>query len=159
MEDWRKLRQKSRQKGRIQSQRVRREILLQHYKVKRKRWLMGTVQSSPQFFEVGGEKNMDWCLYGEDKRREIDRDLKPEYLLDDLRRYQDVFGEEFGVKELLMLEDIRVKAMIAGALADMPEFLIDQIGKASNSSNFPSMTRAMERIADVVEEKWEEERE
>ena len=49
---------------------------------------------------------MDWCLYGEDKRREIDRDLKPEYLLDDLRRYQDVFGEEF------------VKAMIAGALAD-----------------------------------------
>ena len=40
---------------------------------------------------------MDWCLYGEDKRREIDRDLKPEYLLDDLRRYQDVFGEEFGV--------------------------------------------------------------
>ena len=101
---------------------------------------------------------MDWCLYGDDKRKEMDRDLKPEYLLDDLRRYQDVFGEEFGVKELLMLEDIRVKAMIAGALADMPEFLIDQIGKASNSSNFPSMTRAMERIADVVEEKWEEER-
>ena len=98
---------------------------------------------------------MDWCLYGDDKRKEMDRDLKPEYLLDDLRRYQDVFGE----KELLMLEDIRVKAMIAGALADMPEFLIDQIGKASNSSNFPSMTRAMERIADVVEEKWEEERE
>ena len=95
---------------------------------------------------------MDWCLYGDDKRKEMDRDLKPEYLL-------DVFGEEFGVKELLMLEDIRVKAMIAGALADMPEFLIDQIGKASNSSNFPSMTRAMERIADVVEEKWEEERE
>ena len=93
---------------------------------------------------------MDWCLYGDDKRKEMDRDLKPEYLLDDLRRYQDVFGEEFGVKELLMLEDIRVKAMIAGALADMPEFLIDQIGKASNSSNFPSMTRAMERIADVV---------
>ena len=102
---------------------------------------------------------MDWCLYGDDKSKEMDRDLKPEYLLDDLRRYQDVFGEEFGVKELLMLEDIRVKAMIAGVLADMPEFLIDQIGKANNSSSFPSVTRAMERIADVVEEKWEEERE
>ena len=46
---------------------------------------------------------MDWCLYGDDKRKEMDRDLKPEYLLDDLRRYQDVFGEEFGVKEILML--------------------------------------------------------
>ena len=102
---------------------------------------------------------MDWCLYGDDKRKEMDRDLKPEYLLDDLRRYQDVFGEEFGVKELLMLEDIRVKAMIAGALADMPEFLIDQIGKASNSSYYPSMTREMARLSDVVEEKWEEERE
>ena len=102
---------------------------------------------------------MDWCLYGDDKRKEMDRDLKPEYLLEDLLRYQDVFGEEFGVKEFLMLEDIRGKAMIGGALADMPEFLIDQIGKANNSSNFPSMTRAMERIADVVEEKWEEERE
>ena len=82
---------------------------------------------------------MDWCLYGDDKRKEMDRDLKPEYLLDDLRRYQDVFGEEFGVKELLMLEDIRVKAMIAGALADMPEFLIDQIGKASNSRRSESV--------------------
>ena len=33
---------------------------------------------------------MDWCLYGDDKRKEMDRDLKPEYLLDDLRRYQAV---------------------------------------------------------------------
>ena len=54
---------------------------------------------------------------------------------------------------------LSLKAMIAGALADMPEFLVDQIGKANNSSSFPSVTRAMERIADVVEEKWEEERE
>ena len=72
---------------------------------------------------------MDWCLYGDDKRKEMDRDLKPEYLLDDLRRYQDVFGEEFGVKELLMLEDIRVKAMIAGALADCRNFLLIRLEK------------------------------
>ena len=48
--------------------------------------------SSPHFYIVGGEKNMDWCLYGDDKRKEMDRDLKPEYLLDDLRRYQDVLS-------------------------------------------------------------------
>ena len=95
---------------------------------------------------------LDWCLYGNDKREEMDRDLEPEYLWDTLQRYQDVFSEEFGVKELLMLKDIRVKAMIAGAL-------IDQIGKANNSSTFPSVTRAVERIANVVEEKWQEERE
>ena len=27
-------------------------------------------------YEDGGEKNMDWCLYGDDKRKEMDRDLK-----------------------------------------------------------------------------------
>lgn len=59
---------------------------------------------------------LDWCLYGNDKREEMDRDLEP-------------------------------------------EFLIDQIGKANNSSTFPSVTRAVERIADVIEEKWQEERE
>lgn len=77
---------------------------------------------------------MDWCLYGDDKRKEMDRDLKPEYLLDDLRRYQDVFGEEFGVKELLMLEDIRVKAMIAGALADVEKCKNELLHKAIEDS-------------------------
>ena len=122
--------------------------------------LWGLCQAVPDFMQMEENKNMlDWCLYGNDKREEMDRDLEPEYLWDTLQRYQDVFGEEFGVKELLMLKDIRVKAMIAGALADMPEFLIDQIGKANNSSTFPSVTRAVERIANVVEEKWQEERE
>lgn len=30
---------------------------------------------------------MDWCLYGDDKRKEMDRDLKPEYLLCNLLEY------------------------------------------------------------------------
>lgn len=72
---------------------------------------------------------MDWCLYGDDKRKEMDRDLKPEYLLDDLRRYQDVFGEEFGVKELLMLEDIRVKAMMPEHLQICRNFLLIRLEK------------------------------
>lgn len=41
-------------------------------------------------YEDGGEKNMDWCLYGDDKRKEMDRDLKPEYLwmtYGDIRMY------------------------------------------------------------------------
>ena len=27
---------------------------------------------------------MDWCLYGDDKRKEMDRDLKPEWQLNQL---------------------------------------------------------------------------
>ena len=29
---------------------------------------------------------LDWCLYGNDKREEMDRDLEPEYLWDTLQR-------------------------------------------------------------------------
>ena len=29
---------------------------------------------------------MDWCLYSDDKRKDMDRDIKPEYILEDLRR-------------------------------------------------------------------------
>ena len=73
---------------------------------------------------------MDWC------EEEMDRDLKPEYLLDDFTEISGCIWRRVWCKKLLMLEDIRVKAMIAGALADMPEFLIDQIGKANNKQYF-----------------------
>ena len=46
-----------------------------------------------------------WCLFGDEKRESFERDLKPEYLLDDMRRYQRVFGEEFGLKELLAVQE------------------------------------------------------
>ena len=61
---------------------------------------------------------MDWCLYSDDKRKEMDRDLKPEYLLDDLRRYQDVFGEEFHGLSLaqdqssLLLQDSKIRLQL-----------------------------------------------
>lgn len=97
----------------------------------------------------------EWNFLGSEKRDEMERDLRPEYLADELRRYQKVFGKEFGMKELLQLEDIRVKAMIVEALTNMPEMLMDQVGVANNSSNFPSASRALERIADVVEERME----
>ena len=50
-----------------------------------------------------------WCLFGDEKREAFERDLKPEYLL-------------------------------------------DEIGKARNSYEFPSLVRELERIADVMEE-------
>ena len=31
---------------------------------------------------------LDWCLYGNDKREEMDRDLEPEYLWDTLQRFR-----------------------------------------------------------------------
>ena len=94
----------------------------------------------------------EWCLFGDEKRESFERDLKPEYLLDDMRRYQRVFGDEFGIKELLTIQDLRVKALIAEAINNVPEFLLDQIGKARNSYEFPSLVTELGRIADVMEE-------
>lgn len=101
----------------------------------------------------------EWCLFGDKKREAFERDLKPEYLLDDLRSYQRVFGKEFGLKELLEIQDLRVKALIAEAINNVPEFLLDQIGKARNSHEFPSLVTELERIADVMEEVVEGEEE
>ena len=42
--------------------------------------------------------------------------------------------------------------MIADASNKVPGFLLDQIGKARNSYEFPSLVTELGRIADVMEE-------
>jgi len=94
----------------------------------------------------------EWCLYGDEIREKFERRLEPDSLEGELIRYKEVFGEEFGLKELLTLQDLRVKALIAEAINNVPEFLLDQIGKARNSYEFPSLVTELGRIADVMEE-------
>ena len=101
----------------------------------------------------------EWCLYGDDKREKFERRLEPDSLEGELIRYKEVLGEEFGLKELLTLQDLRVKALIAEAINNVPEFLLDQIGKARNSYEFPSLVMELGRIADVMEEVVEGDRE
>ena len=94
----------------------------------------------------------EWCLYGDDKREIFERRLELDSLESELIRYKEVFGEEFGLKELLTVQDLKVKALIAEAINNVPEFLLDQIGKARNSYEFPSHVTELGRIADVMEE-------
>lgn len=58
----------------------------------------------------------EWCLYGDDIREKFERRLEPEGLEGELIRYNEIFGEEFGLKELLALQDLKVKALIAEAI-------------------------------------------
>ena len=94
----------------------------------------------------------EWCLYGDDIREKFERRLEPDSLESELIRYKEVFGEEFGLKELLTLQDLRVKALIAQAINNVPEFLLDQIGKARNSYEYTKKKKKKERIAEVMEE-------
>ena len=97
-------------------------------------------------------KRRIYDLYGDDIREKFERRLEPDSLEGELIRYKEVLGEEFGLKELLTLQDLRVKALIAEAINNVPEFLLDQIGKARNSYEFPSLVTELGRIADVMEE-------
>ena len=56
----------------------------------------------------------EWCLYGDDIREKFERRLEPDSLEGELIRYKEVFGEEFGLKELLTLQDLRVKSIDSG---------------------------------------------
>ena len=94
----------------------------------------------------------DRQTFFDDIREKFERRLEPDSLEGELIRYKEVFGEEFGLKELLTLQDLRVKALIAEAINNVPEFLLDQIGKARNSYEFPSLVTELGRIADVMEE-------
>ncbi len=93
-----------------------------------------------------------WRYFGSKRKEEFESDLTPKELLDRLYDYQEVFGEEFGIKELLMLEDIRSKALIAEAINDAPEFLFDQLGLMQNDCGVGTITGALSDLADAVQQ-------
>ena len=94
----------------------------------------------------------EWNLYGSDRRDRFLKELDPQALKTTLTRYRKALGKEFSIADLLRLEDIRVKALIAEAINDAPEFLIDQIYKGWQSYGSISIKESFSRIADGLEE-------
>lgn len=99
----------------------------------------------------------EWCYYGEKARENFERDLRPDYLLEELKSYQKYFGDEFGIKDLLAIKEMKVKTLLTEAISRFPEYLLDQIGMARNSSNFKSIPGALESLTSVLEEYLERE--
>ena len=97
-------------------------------------------------------KLAEWQLYGSDRKDNFEQELYPDSLAYTLERYQMELGEEFGIRELMELEKIRAMALIAEAVNDAPEFLVDQIGKALHESNFRAVPNALESIAEAISE-------
>ena len=81
-----------------------------------------------------------WQLYGTERKNNFENKLEPDSLKCTLNSYRQALGSDFGIQELLMLEHIN----------DAPEFLIDQLGKARNSYNFPSIPDGLETVADAI---------
>lgn len=92
-----------------------------------------------------------WDLYGKDRKLAFEESLTPENLSDELRRYQKALGRNFTMQDLLTVQDIRAKALIAEAINDAPEFLIDQIGKMRDDTEGDTITGCLSSIAEVLE--------
>lgn len=93
---------------------------------------------------------VNWNLYGKNRKHIFFEELEPQALKDKLTRYRRVLGKEFSIADLLVLEDIRVKALIAEAINDAPEFLIDQIYKGWEEDGIGSIRGSFQRIADGI---------
>ena len=76
-------------------------------------------------------------------------------LIKQLERYKRIFGKDLGIQELLMIKDIRAKALIAEALNDIPEFLIDQVVKMRNDHGTDTVVDCLNNIAEVLEWNFE----
>ena len=95
------------------------------------------------------------CCSGVDRREQFERSIDPEELSATLKRYQKFLGKNFGITELLELEKIRAMALIAEAINDAPEFLMDQLGKARHDSSFHSISDALASLEDAIRETHE----
>lgn len=88
----------------------------------------------------------EWRLYGSDRKDRFEKELVPDEMAYTLMCYQ----KEFGVPELLELEKIKALALIAEAINDAPEFLLDNVGRAVKEGIFSSVPEALESIADAI---------
>ena len=97
----------------------------------------------------------EWRNWGYELVEKFLDGLEPENLAYEHKRYVDEFGDAFGVQELLKVQDIKVRALVAKAIANVPEYMGDQIGLLLNS-NVPTASGALDRMADLLEEKLNE---
>lgn len=94
----------------------------------------------------------EWCLYGSDRREYFENNLDAYELAHELRQYQLHLGKDFKIQDLLFIYEIKSRALIAEAINDVPEFLLDQIGKASHSVDLSfGISDGLDRIAEAIE--------
>ena len=96
-----------------------------------------------------------WRHWGSDLTDRFVNDLEPERLMMDYIDYKKEFGDEFTFQDLLKIQELKSGALLVEAIANVPEYLGDQIGLLINSS-VPTMSKAMSQIADLLEEKLNE---
>lgn len=91
-----------------------------------------------------------WNLYGTERKNVFIARLEPDFLASELKRYQRILGKSFGISELMELEKIRAVALVAEAINDAPEFMVDQIGKALDDSKSRTVSNSIDSVAEAI---------
>lgn len=94
----------------------------------------------------------DWKLHGTHRKEDFEYGLFPEHMWDELRRYQEVFGDEFRIDQLLKIKDIEAKAFIAESICDAPEFFMDLLGVSRQYPEFNSISDALRELNEIASE-------
>jgi len=97
----------------------------------------------------------DWRAWGTERLDRFEADLNPTNLRLKLEEYQRELGTEFTVNDLIRIQEIRSKAMIAAAICDFPEFFFDQLGIMQNDWDVPTIAKSIDNLAETLESHFE----
>ena len=82
---------------------------------------------------------------------ELIMDLEPEELKEKLELYQQEFGKSFGLNELLQLESIRSRALIADAICQTPFMYLDEKAAMHEDLGIPYIADGLVAISEAIE--------
>lgn len=89
----------------------------------------------------------DWRAWGSERLDRFDAELSPGDLCRTLEDYRRELGMEFAINDLIRLQEIRSRAMIAAAICDFPEFFFDQLGMMQNDWDVP---KSIDHLAETL---------
>lgn len=93
----------------------------------------------------------DWRAWGTEHLDRFDAELSPTNLHLTLKDYRCELGTEFTLNDLIRIQEIRSRAMIAAAICDFPEFFFEQLGMMQNDWDVPTIAKSIDHLAETLE--------
>lgn len=93
----------------------------------------------------------DWRAWGTERLDRFDTELSPGNLRLILEDYRRELGAEFTVNDLIRIQEIKSRAMIAAAICDFPEFFFDQLGMMQSDWDVPTIAKSIDHLAETLE--------
>lgn len=93
----------------------------------------------------------DWRAWGTERLDRFDTELSPGNLRLTLEDYRRELGAEFTVNDLIRIQEIKSRAMIAAAICDFPEFFFDQLGMMQSDWDVPTIAKSIDHLAETLE--------